>query len=78
MGYRVVHQGDPLTRREQRVIDLMSQGLYMREVAAKLDGTEWVTEDVVKMDLKYIRRKLGAKNTAHAVRLAIKDGWITP
>jgi DNA-binding CsgD family transcriptional regulator len=61
-----------LTHQERRALYFASQGFMLKHVA-KLDG---VTEDAVKARLTRARKKLRAVNTAHAVAIAIRKGWL--
>lgn len=60
-----------LTGREGEVLGKMSQGLSNKGIAREL-GVEEVT---VKLHLRNIYKKLGAKNRAHAVQIAHQRGW---
>jgi len=55
-----------LTKREQEILRLVSEGKSNGEVARKL----WVTEQTVKFHLSNIYRKLGVTNRTEAGRQA--------
>ena len=52
-----------LTKREQEVLQLLSQGMTREEIAAKL----FISAETVKMHIKNIYRKLKAKNKIDAL-----------
>lgn len=70
-GLRVmaVEDGD-LTDREKDVLALAACGLTADEIADEIH----LSADTVKKHSKAMRRKLGARNTTHAVTLAIAHG----
>jgi DNA-binding NarL/FixJ family response regulator len=59
-----------LKSRETRVLGLLCQGLQNKEIARELD----LEETIVKLDVKSICRKLGARNRTQAVIEAGKLG----
>ncbi len=59
-----------LTPREQAVLELMAQGLRNKEIGAELA----IAEDTVKMHVKNILAKLGARDRTEAVIIAIQRG----
>jgi DNA-binding CsgD family transcriptional regulator len=63
-----------LTERQIRCLSLAAQGLQMDQIAARIYVTAWS----VKNDLIRVREALRARNTAHAVALAIGTGLIPP
>jgi DNA-binding CsgD family transcriptional regulator len=65
--------GDPLTPREQDVLDLLAQGLSNRQMAARLG----ISEHTVKFHIASIYGKLGVSGRAAAVRRALRRGLIT-
>lgn len=69
------HQGsEALTPRELMVLRLVAQGLSNRAIG---DGLR-VSEDTIKTRMKSILSKLGAKDRAHAVTIAIRRGFLDP
>ncbi len=61
-----------LSERETEILELTAQGLSEQEVADELHiGRETVKDHNVQIKLK-----LGAKNAAHAVAIALREGWI--
>jgi DNA-binding NarL/FixJ family response regulator len=65
--------GDALTPREQDVLDLLSQGLSNRQMAARLG----ISDHTVKFHVASIYGKLGVSGRAAAVRRAMRRGLIT-
>ncbi len=63
---------EPLTAREQEVLDLLAQGTTNKEIAAAL----FITERTVKFHVSSILGKLGASNRTEAVRIAARHGLI--
>ena len=60
-----------LTNREGEVLEKLAQGLSNKAIALEL-GIEEVT---VKLHLRSVYKKFGAKNRAHAVQVAHNLGW---
>ena len=58
--------GEELTRREREVLRLVSQGLSNREVARTL----WIAESTVKVHVRHVFEKLGARSRTEAVAMA--------
>jgi DNA-binding NarL/FixJ family response regulator len=58
--------GDLLTRREREVFELVSQGLTNRQIARTL----WIAESTVKVHVRHIFEKLGAKSRTEAAAMA--------
>ena len=66
--------GNPLQQlsdREGQVLAMLLEGLPNKEIGQNLH----IREVTVKLHLKNIYRKLGARNRAHAVRIAFDLGW---
>jgi ATP/maltotriose-dependent transcriptional regulator MalT len=63
---RSIHDGEPLTPREQEVLDLVRQGLTNREIARTL----WIAESTVKVHVHHVLEKLGARSRTEAASLA--------
>jgi DNA-binding NarL/FixJ family response regulator len=67
-GFRSASIGDPaelFTEREAEVIELMAQGLRNREIAEAFV----ISEATVKVHVRHILEKLGAKSRTQAVAL---------
>jgi DNA-binding NarL/FixJ family response regulator len=64
---------EPLTPREQEVLQLMAQGLQNKEIAAQLV----ISERTVKFHVSAILSKLGAGNRTEAVTMAVQQGLIS-
>jgi LuxR family transcriptional regulator, maltose regulon positive regulatory protein len=62
---RGIHDGEPLTAREQEVLDLVRQGLTNREIARTL----WIAESTVKVHVHHVLEKLGARSRTEAASL---------
>ncbi|WKK66354.1 LuxR C-terminal-related transcriptional regulator [Lutimonas zeaxanthinifaciens] len=58
--------------REVEIIDLISKGLSIKEIAEQL----YISEHTVKTHRKNILRKADVKNTVHLVTKCIRDGII--
>ena len=67
---RLPQPGSPLTPREVEIVLLVADGLSNPEIGAKL----YLTADTVKSHIKRCARKLGARNRAHVVWLAVQRG----
>lgn len=65
---------EPLTRRERDVIALAAEGLTTAEIARSLK----LSPATVRTYLSRAERKLGARNRAHAVALAVGMGLVLP
>jgi two-component system, NarL family, nitrate/nitrite response regulator NarL len=61
-----------LTAVEIRILNLTSEGLRNKEIASAIG----VTEVTIKMHMRSICQKLGARNRAHSVMLAKERGII--
>jgi DNA-binding NarL/FixJ family response regulator len=64
--------GDPLTEREVEVLRRIAEGDRNRDIAEHLG----ITEDTVKVHVKRIMDKLGAKDRTQAVAIGIRRGVI--
>ena len=60
---------EPLTKREQEVLTLMSKGLSNKEIAENL----FIGEGTVKNHISIVYSKLGVKDRTQAVLLAFKE-----
>ena len=63
---------DPLTSRELEVLELLSEGLANKSIAARLA----ISDQTVKFHVAAICGKLGATNRTDAVRRAIRRGLV--
>lgn len=63
---------EPLTPREQQVLELVADGLPNRAIAERLG----VSDETVKFHLASILGKLGAANRTDAVRRALRRGLV--
>lgn len=64
--------GDPLTAREQQVVQLLSQGLSNKELAQRLG----ISEHTAKFHVNAILQKLGAQSRTDAVVRAARLGLV--
>jgi DNA-binding NarL/FixJ family response regulator len=63
---------EPLTPREEEVLDLLAEGLSNKEIASRLH----LTEGTVKNYVSAIIAKLQANDRTHAVVTAIRRGLV--
>ena len=63
----------PLTRRETQILNYVAEGNTNKQIADILD----ISEQTIKSHVSAILRKLNANDRAHAVALAIRNGWIS-
>jgi DNA-binding CsgD family transcriptional regulator len=75
----VDHAGEPaepltrsLTRREREVLSLIAAGADRQEIADELT----ISVATVRTHVRNVLRKLGARNRAHAIALAVQHGLI--
>jgi LuxR family maltose regulon positive regulatory protein len=66
---RSKHEKEPLTRREQEVLDLMCQGLANREIARAL----WISESTVKVHVHHVLAKMGVRSRTEAVAASFES-----
>ena len=64
---------DPLTPREQEVLEQMAAGLSNRQIALALD----ISEHTVKFHVNAILGKLGVSSRAAAIRHGMRQGLVT-
>lgn len=64
--------GEPLTEREVEVLRRIAEGDRNRDIGGHLG----ITEDTVKVHVKHIMDKLGAKDRTQAVAIGIRRGVI--
>jgi len=62
----------PLTIRQKEILKLLANGLADKDVGVRLG----ISLQTVKNNLCYLRERLGAHNTTHAVSMALREGWI--
>lgn len=62
-----------MTPRQRQVLELAAQGRVRPQIAADLG----IAPDTVKMHVRDARHSLRARNTTHAVAIAIRQGLIT-
>jgi DNA-binding NarL/FixJ family response regulator len=76
MNPKLTHWGDgmnQLTRREQKIVALIAQGLTNKEIAQRLDLSVFTVRNQVKV----IMRKLELKNRAQVAYLSGQQANIT-
>ena len=64
---------EPLTERENQVLELLVRGLGNRQIASELG----ITEHTVKFHIATILSKLRAANRTEAVSIALQNGLVT-
>jgi len=62
----------PLTHRETQILDYIAEGNSNKQIARILG----ISEQTIKNHVSAILRKLNANDRAHAVALAMRNGWI--
>ncbi len=62
----------PLTNREAQILNYIAQGNSNKQIAYILD----ISEQTIKNHVSSILRKLNANDRAHAVALAMRNGWL--
>ena len=63
----------PLTHRETQILKYISEGNSNKQIAHILQ----ISEQTIKNHVSAILRKLNANDRAHAVALALRNGWIS-
>jgi len=63
----------PLTHRETQILKYISGGNSNKQIAHILQ----ISEQTIKNHVSAILRKLNANDRAHAVALALRNGWIS-
>jgi DNA-binding NarL/FixJ family response regulator len=64
--------GEPLTRRERQVLELLAEGRSNKEIASVLD----ISDHTAKFHVGAILAKLGASSRGEAVVIAARSGWL--
>ena len=68
----VTSAADGLTTRQQQVLTLVADGKSNQEIAGDL----FVSEGTVKTHMRAILRKLGARDRAQAISVALRRGLV--
>ena len=63
----------PLTHRETQILNYIAEGKTNKQIAYILG----ISEQTIKSHVSAILRKLNANDRAHAVALAMRNGWIS-
>jgi DNA-binding NarL/FixJ family response regulator len=63
-------RSEPLTKREEEVLELLALGLSNAEISRRL----FIAQSTVKVHVRHILEKLGAKNRVQAALIAKQDG----
>ena len=63
----------PLTHRETQILNYVAEGNTNKQIAHILG----ISEQTIKSHVSAILRKLNANDRAHAVALAMRNGWIS-
>ena len=63
----------PVTHRETQILNYIAEGSSNKQIARILE----ISEQTIKNHVSSILRKLNAYDRAHAVALAIRNGWIS-
>jgi DNA-binding NarL/FixJ family response regulator len=69
---RLPQPGTPLSPRELEVLALVAEGLSNPDIGREL----YLTADSVKTHVRRIAVRLGARNRAHVVWLAVQRGYL--
>jgi DNA-binding NarL/FixJ family response regulator len=73
MGKGMERVTAPLTQRETQILNHVADGNTNKQIAHFLG----ISEQTIKSHVSAILRKLNANDRAHAVALAIRNGWIS-
>lgn len=71
-GPNATKSHEPLTEREQEVLDLIARGLSNKQIAATL----FISDNTVKTHISNLFEKLGVSDRTEAVTKALRLGWI--
>ena len=66
--------GDPISKREKQILQMVATGVTNRRIAHKLD----ISVNTVKVHLRNVFVKLGAESRTEATMIAVREGWISP
>lgn len=66
--------GEPLSQREQQVLEGMSYGKPNAEIGRDL----FLSEDTIKTHARRLFIKIGARDRAHATRVGLEAGYLRP
>ncbi len=64
--------GEPLTERENEILQLVATGVTNREIAYRLS----ISINTVKVHLRNTFAKLGAESRTEATMIAVREGWV--
>ena len=73
MGKVIERVTAPLTYRETQILNYVAEGNSNKQIAGILE----ISEQTIKNHVSSILRKLNANDRAHAVALAMRNGWIS-
>jgi DNA-binding CsgD family transcriptional regulator len=73
MGKTIEHLVAPLTRREREILNYVADG----NTNTKIGRILGISEQTIKSHVSAILRKLNANDRAHAVAIAMRNGWLT-
>jgi len=71
-GWKGTAKSEPITYREMHILSMSAQGYSNKEIAEALG----IAYQTVKNNFHKLMTKLGAKNNAHALLLAMQSGMI--
>lgn len=71
-GWKGEAKSEPITYREMHILMMAAQGFNNKEIAEALG----IAYQTVKNNFHKLMKKLGAKNNAHALLLAMQSGMI--
>jgi DNA-binding NarL/FixJ family response regulator len=72
MGMTIEDITTPLTSKEVQILTFIAEGNTNKRIASILG----ISEQTIKNHVSAILRKLNANDRAHAVFLALRNGWI--
>jgi two-component system response regulator DegU len=73
MGMTIEDITTPLTSKEVQILNHIAEGNTNKRIASILG----ISEQTIKNHVSAILRKLNANDRAHAVFLALRNGWIS-